>query len=81
TVVILDDHLNPVPTGVKGEIYIGGTGLAKGYLHDPERTKERVIDNPFPALKGDKLYRSGDLGKWRSDGSIEYLGRKDNLVK
>ncbi|QSI44922.1 non-ribosomal peptide synthetase [Bacillus altitudinis] len=81
TVVILDDHLNPVPTGVKGEIYIGGTGLAKGYLHDPERTEERFIDNPFPALKGDKLYRSGDLGKWRSDGSIEYLGRKDNLVK
>lgn len=81
TVVILDDALNPVPAGVKGEIYIGGTGLAKGYLHDPERTKERFIDNPFPELKGDKLYRSGDLGTWRSDGTIEYLGRKDHLVK
>ncbi|MEK4684560.1 amino acid adenylation domain-containing protein [Bacillus sp. FSL M8-0256] len=81
TVVILDDALNPVPAGVKGEIYIGGTGLAKGYLHDPEQTKERFIDNPFPELKGDKLYRSGDLGTWRSDGTIEYLGRKDHLVK
>ncbi|MFF2416072.1 amino acid adenylation domain-containing protein [Bacillus safensis] len=81
TVVILDDALNPVPAGVKGEIYIGGSGLAKGYLHDPERTKERFIDNPFPELKGDKLYRSGDLGTWRSDGTIEYLGRKDHLVK
>ncbi|MFJ5965680.1 amino acid adenylation domain-containing protein [Bacillus sp. NPDC093026] len=81
TVVILDEYLMPVPVGVKGEIYIGGAGLAKGYLHDPERTKERFIDNPFPALKGDKLYQSGDLGKWRSDGSIEYIGRKDNLVK
>lgn len=81
TVVILDDALTPVPAGVKGEIYIGGTGLAKGYLHDPERTKERFIDNPFPELKGDKLYRSGDLGTWRSDGTIEYLGRKDHLVK
>ncbi|MEZ7512972.1 amino acid adenylation domain-containing protein [Bacillus pumilus] len=81
TVVILDDALNPVPAGVKGEIYIGGTGLAKGYLHDPERTHERFIDNPFPELGGDRLYRSGDLGTWRSDGTIEYLGRKDNLVK
>ncbi|WP_456265786.1 MULTISPECIES: amino acid adenylation domain-containing protein [unclassified Bacillus (in: firmicutes)] len=81
TVVILDDALNPVPAGVKGEIYIGGTGLAKGYLHDPEQTKERFIDNPFPELKGDKLYRSGDLGTWRLDGTIEYLGRKDHLVK
>ncbi|MFA7746434.1 hypothetical protein, partial [Salinicoccus roseus] len=54
---------------------------AKGYLHDPERTQERFIDNPFPELEGDKLYRSGDLGTWRSDGTIEYLGRKDNLVK
>ncbi|WP_169057662.1 non-ribosomal peptide synthetase [Bacillus pumilus] len=81
TVVILDDALNPVPAGVKGEIYIGGTGLAKGYLHDPERTQERFIDNPFPELGGDRLYRSGDLGTWRSDGTIEYLGRKDNLVK
>ncbi|AIZ59108.1 peptide synthetase [Bacillus sp. WP8] len=81
TVVILDDALKPVPAGVKGEMYIGGTGLAKGYLHDPEQTKERFIDNPFPELKGDKLYRSGDLGTWRSDGTIEYLGRKDHLVK
>ncbi|MGQ7866634.1 amino acid adenylation domain-containing protein [Bacillus sp. WC2502] len=81
TVVILDDALNPVPAGVKGEIYIGGTGLAKGYLHDLERTHERFIDNPFPELGGDRLYRSGDLGTWRSDGTIEYLGRKDNLVK
>ncbi len=81
TVVILDDALNPVPAGVKGEIYIGGTGLAKGYLHDPGRTQERFIDNPFPELEGERLYRSGDLGTWRSDGTIEYLGRKDNLVK
>ncbi|MGE6631997.1 amino acid adenylation domain-containing protein [Bacillus sp. NPDC077027] len=81
SVVILDEYLNPVPVGVKGELYIGGVGLAKGYLHDPERTNERFIDNPFPELKGGKLYQSGDLGKWRADGTIEYLGRKDNLVK
>ena len=75
---VLDTGLNPVPVGVAGELYIGGAGLARGYLNRPELTAERFIPNPF-ATGSDKangytrLYKTGDLVRWLSDGNIEYL--------
>ncbi|MFH7013662.1 non-ribosomal peptide synthase/polyketide synthase [Flavobacterium sp. FlaQc-52] len=76
---ILDANLNLVPVGVIGELCVGGAGVARGYLNREELTQEKFITNPFVA--GDRLYRSGDLGRWLADGSIEYIGRKDNQVK
>jgi amino acid adenylation domain-containing protein len=81
TVYILDKHLQPVPIGVSGEIYIGGAGVALGYLNRPELTAERFIQDPFVATPDARLYRSGDLGRWRKDGNIEFLGRNDQQVK
>ncbi|MDJ0659614.1 MAG: amino acid adenylation domain-containing protein [Crocosphaera sp.] len=77
-VYILDKSLQPVPMGVAGEIHIGGVGLARGYFKRKELTEERFITNPFGS---GKLYKTGDLGKYLSDGSIQYLGRIDHQVK
>jgi tyrocidine synthetase-3 len=82
TSYILDKHLKPVPLGIKGEIYIGGEGVANGYLNQPELTRERFINLPgqaglFPTL----VYRTGDLGRWNSDGEIEFVGREDKQLK
>ena len=75
---LLDEHLQPVPKGTLGEIYVAGEGLARGYLNRPELTQERFIDSPF----GDgKLYKTGDLGRYSDSGEIEYLGRIDSQVK
>jgi len=79
-VYLLDNHLNPVPIGVTGEIYIGGDGLARGYLNRPELTAERFVPNPFTQTDA-RLYKSGDLARYRSDGNIEFLGRMDDQVK
>ncbi|HYW19656.1 MAG TPA: amino acid adenylation domain-containing protein [Nodularia sp. (in: cyanobacteria)] len=76
---ILDQHLQPVPIGVIGELYIGGAGLAKGYLNRPELTREKFINSPFDSEK--RLYKTGDLARYRYDGNIEYLGRIDHQVK
>jgi amino acid adenylation domain-containing protein len=80
-VLILDHDLNPVPTGVPGELYIGGVGLARGYLNGPELTAERFIPHPFDERGGSRLYRSGDVGRCREDGQIEFLGRADDQIK
>ena len=79
-IYILDEHLDPVPLGVPGDLYISGEGLALGYLHAPELTAERFIADPF-ANDGDRMYRSGDLARHLPDGSIEFLGRRDRQVK
>ncbi|WP_345992768.1 non-ribosomal peptide synthetase [Chryseobacterium sp. Chry.R1] len=78
-IYILDENKHLVPAGVSGEMYISGSGLAQGYLNNPELTAEKFVDNPF--IPGTKMYRTGDLGKWLADGTIEYLGRIDHQVK
>ena len=80
-IYILDAHRRPVPLGAIGEIYIGGAGVARGYLRRPELTAERFIEDSFSAASRQRLYKTGDLGRWRSDGTIEYLGRNDHQVK
>ncbi len=81
SVYILDPSMNPAPIGVPGELYIGGDGLARDYLNRPELTAEKFVGDPFSAKAGARLYRSGDLVRYRSDGAIEFLGRIDNQVK
>ena len=76
---VLDRHRNPVPAGVVGELYIGGSGLARGYLRRPELTQERFIRSPFE--RNARLYRTGDLSRWLPDGTLECLGRSDTQVK
>ncbi|TDW43367.1 amino acid adenylation domain-containing protein [Flavobacterium sp. 270] len=78
-IYILNDNELPQPIGVVGELHIGGAGLARGYLNLPELTMEKFIKNPF--IEGDRLYKTGDLGRWLADGRIEYMGRKDDQLK
>lgn len=80
-IYILDDEMNLLPIGAKGEIYIGGTGLARGYLKRPDLTAERFIPDPFDQKGGGRLYRTGDLGHYLADGNIHYIGRVDHQVK
>lgn len=80
-VYILDAHFQPTPIGVTGEFYIGGDGLAVGYLNRPELTAERFIPDPFSPKPGRRLYKTGDLARYRPDGTIDFLGRMDNQVK
>ena len=77
---ILDRQLNPVPVGIPGELHIGGIGLARGYLNRADLSAEKFIPNPF-CTEGSRLYKTGDLSRYRPDGNIEYLGRIDHQVK
>ncbi|MFZ6658964.1 amino acid adenylation domain-containing protein [Undibacterium sp. TJN19] len=80
-IYILDSHGAAVPIGVTGEVYIGGAGVARGYLNRPRLTAERFILDTFSDKPGARLYQTGDLGRFKADGNIEYLGRNDHQVK
>ncbi|WP_340619899.1 amino acid adenylation domain-containing protein [Xenorhabdus siamensis] len=80
-IYLLDKHNQPVPIGVIGEIHIGGIGVARGYLNRPELTNERFVHNPFSEQVDARMYKTGDLGRWLPDGTIDYLGRNDFQVK
>jgi amino acid adenylation domain-containing protein len=79
-VYILDTHLQPVPIGVVGELYVGGF-ITIGYLHQPGLTAERILPNPFSNAPGARMYKTGDLGRYRADGTVEILGRSDDQVQ
>ena len=80
-VYILDEQMRPVPVGVRGQLYIGGAGLAKGYHRRPDLTAEKFVPNPFSDCSDAKLYASGDICRWLPDGTIEFFGRGDKQVK
>ncbi len=80
-IYILNSRMQPVPIGVPGEIYIGGVSLARGYLNKPDLSAESFVPNPFSQRQGNRLYKTGDLGRYLPDGNIEFLGRVDHQVK
>src|SRR5262249_33163378 len=80
-VYVLDPHRQPVPIGVLGELYIGGGGVARGYLNRPALSAERFIPDPFCDEPGGRLYKTGDVCRWRPGGNLEFGGRLDQQVK
>jgi arthrofactin-type cyclic lipopeptide synthetase A len=80
-VYLLDEHRRPVPPGVAGELYVGGAGVARGYLNRSELSAERFLDDPFSDQPQARMYRTGDLARWLADGTLDYLGRNDDQVK
>jgi len=78
---VLDRHLEPLPVGVSGELYVGGIGVGRGYLGDKQRTEEAFVADPFGSEGGARLYKTGDLGRYLPDGNLEFLGRLDFQVK
>ena len=81
TVYVLDRDMQPVPIGIPGELWIGGEGVARGYLYRPQLTAERFIPDPFAYEAGARLYRTGDYVKYLPDGNLEFVGRTDNQIK
>ena len=78
---VLDSNSQPMPIGVAGELYVGGVGVARGYLNDPEQTKRKFSRDPFSNARQARLYKTGDLARWHADGTLECLGRMDHQVK
>src|SRR5262249_17951077 len=78
-VYVVDEHLAPVPLGAPGEIVFSGICVGRGYINDPERTRLAFVADPH--VQGERLYRSGDYGRWRPDRKLEFLGRRDDQVK
>jgi natural product biosynthesis luciferase-like monooxygenase protein/amino acid adenylation domain-containing protein len=78
---ILDEWLQPIPSGITGELYVGGAGLARGYLNRPGLTAERFLPDPFAEIPGQRVYRTGDRGRWRTDRNLEVHGRLDEQIK
>ena len=76
---VLDGRFSPLPLGVPGKLYIGGAGVARGYVNRPDLTAERFLPHPFKA--GERLYDTGDMARWQPDGNLEFLGRSDNQIK
>jgi amino acid adenylation domain-containing protein len=80
-IYIVDENMNLCAAGEKGEIWVSGIGVGRGYLNNPEKTREVFIEDPFAGEKGVRLYKTGDIGAWRPDGNIDFFGRNDNQVK
>jgi amino acid adenylation domain-containing protein len=80
-IYILDEQFRPVPAGIAGEMYVGGAGVARGYVNRPDLATQRFVPHPFSTTAGARLYRTGDLARWSDSGELEYLGRNDHQVK
>ncbi|MDB6001436.1 MAG: hypothetical protein JWP52_3135, partial [Rhizobacter sp.] len=79
--LVLDAHMQPLPVGVPGELHVGGAGLPRGYLNRPDLSEQRLPPHPFSDKAGDRLYRTGDVVRWRPDGQLEFVGRRDQQLK
>ena len=80
-IYLLDEDMNPLPVGATGEIYVGGRGVAHGYLNRPSLTAEKFVPDPIGGMPGARLYRTGDLGRYLPGGTLQYLGRNDQQIK